>query len=105
MESETDTKVSSEPETISSSIKIEPKIEDDIMFCYGHRFNNLLKEDFEKYVSEAKLDFWKIKLYIKQTELKEIAKVLFKNDVKFPHSHDSFVSEAFIKLLSLILIV
>ena len=92
MASETETKISSEPETIDSSIKIEPKDEDDIMFCYGHRFNNLLKEDFEKYVEEARLDFWHIKLYIKQTELKEIGKILFKNDINFPHSHDTFVS-------------
>ena len=93
MEDKTESNISSEPETISSDvIKIEPKEEDDILFCYGHRFNNLLKEDFENYVQEARLDFWRIKLYIKQTELKQIGKILFRNDIKFPHSHDSFVS-------------
>ena len=94
MEDRTESNVTSEPETISSTepVEIEPKEEDDIMFCYGHRFNNLLKQDFERYVEEGRLDYWHIKLYIKQTELRQIGNILFKNDVKFPHSHDTFVS-------------
>ena len=78
-----------------SRVKIEPTDPDDMEFCYGHRINNVLKQDFETLCEEGRLDFLTIQLYVKQSEMPQLAKILFKEDVRFPLEEETEVSTHF----------
>ena len=69
-----------------TDVKVEPTDTDDLEFTYGYRICNLLKRDFEKLEEDQNRDSVKIKLYVNQAEMINLAKILFWNDVKFPMS-------------------
>ena len=74
-----------------ANVKIEPTDPEDMEFCYGHRINNILKEDFERLCVEGRLDYLGIQLYIKQSEMNYLGQILFKEDVRFPLEEESEV--------------
>lgn len=67
-----------------ADIKIEPTDFDDMEVCYGHKICNLLKRDFEELNEDLERDSVKIKLYINQHEMVNLANILFYNEVPFP---------------------
>ena len=59
-----------------SGIKREPTDPEDMEFCYGYKINDQLKEDFNNFAEEARHDFLMIQLYIKQSEMIQLAKIV-----------------------------
>ena len=67
-----------------SSVKTEEIDLDELEVYYGSRICDRLKNDFKALEEHENLESLRIKLYIKQTEMTFITKILFKGNVPYP---------------------
>lgn len=66
-----------------SGFKSEPFDSEDYEVYFNHKICDIMRRDLRKVEETEGLDKVKIKLYIKQSEMGFLAKILFKNDVQF----------------------
>lgn len=74
-----------------SSCKVEPVDEDDYEVYFHYKICDIMRQDFTKLEESDDMDQLHLKLYINQSEMKFLGKILFKNNVSF-YLQDSPVS-------------